>query len=330
MSATTRVLVTGMGGDLGTRVVNLLEADSSIGEILGLDRDPPRRRIHRVEFHRVEPGDRRKAVHLVRDFDPEVVLHLGVYEPNARADPTRARLDTAASAVSVLGAAAACPSLRSIVVRSGIEVYGRRRQAPTRPDEASPVDPTSPFGTSMAEVEQVAVEAGHVAGVPVTRLRLATVLGPSFPSPLGRYLRLPVVAVDPLRELPFSLLHQEDAALAMVAASSSRLDGPLNVVGPGAVTASQAVRSGRRIPVPVAGPGWGVARMIGEFLGAPLPPHTRELLVRGRVADGAWATEVLGIDPRSTRDVVDQLYRWDQVAKVAPTPAAGADAEAGS
>lgn len=326
----TRVLVTGMGGDLGTRVVNLLEADSSIGEILGIDRDPPRRRIHRVEFHRVEPGDRRKAVHLVRDFDPEVVLHLGVYEPNARADPTRARLNTAASAVSVLGAAAGCPSLRSIVVRSGIEVYGRRRGAPTRPDEASPVDPTSPFGTSMAEVEQVAVGAGQVAGVPVTRLRLATVLGPSFPSPLGRYLRLPVVAVDPLRELPFSLLHQEDAALALVAAATCRFDGALNVVGPGAVTATQAVRCGGRIPVPVAGPGWWAARMIGEVLSAPLPPHTRELLVRGRVADGAWATEVLGTDPRPTRDVVDQLYRWGQVAKVAPTAGAGADAEAGS
>ena len=326
----TRVLVTGMGGDLGTRVVNLLEADPAIGEILGIDRDPPRRRIHRVEFHRVEPDDRRKAVRLVRDFDPDIVLHLGVYEPNARADPTMARLDTAASAVSVLGAAPSCPSLRAIVVRSGIEVYGRRGGAPTRPDEASPVDPTSPFGSSLAEVERVATEAGHVAGVPLTRLRLATVVGPSFPSPLGRYLRLPVVAVDPFRELPFSLLHQEDAAVALVAAATSGFDGALNVVGPGAITASQAVRCGRRVPLPVAGPGWWLAGVAAELLGAPLPPHTRELLTRGRVADGAWATEVLDIDPRPTREVIEQLYRWDQVARVEPSSTAGADAEAGS
>ena len=35
--------------------------------------------------------------------------------------------------------------------------------------------------------------------------------------------------------------------------------GALLVAGPGAVTASQAALSGRRVPVPVAGPGWALA-----------------------------------------------------------------------
>lgn len=313
-----RVLITGMGGELGTRVTNLLEDNPRVTEILGLDVHPPRRRITRVDFHRVEPGDRRKAVRLVRDFDPEVLVHLGVYEPNAWSEPTPARLDTAASAVSVLGAASACPSLQAIVVRSGIEVYGRRRGAPTRPDESAPVDPTSPFGVSLAHVEQVAADAGRAAGVPVTAVRLATVVGPSFPSPLGRYLRLPVVPVDPLRELPFSLVHQEDAAHAVIAAAARRHHGPLNVVGPGAVVASQAALLGGHVPVPVFGPGWLLARAVAELLGAPLPAHTRELLVRGRTAAGAQACEVLGIEPRPTRDVVEQLHRWDAVERPAP------------
>ena len=108
-----RVLVTGMGGELGTRVVNLFEHDPSVAAICGIDGWPPRRRIHRVAFHRVEPADRRKAVAVVRDFDPEVIVHLGVYEPNARLDPTPARLGTAASAVSAAQA---------------ILVLGRRRR----------------------------------------------------------------------------------------------------------------------------------------------------------------------------------------------------------
>ena len=90
--------------------------------------------------------------------------------------------------------------------------------------------------------------------------------GPSIPSPLGRYLRLPVVAVDPVSELPFSLLHQEDACRALVAAAWSAHDGPLNVVGPGAVTATQAVLMGRRIPVPVFGLGWRLAAATVEGL----------------------------------------------------------------
>ena len=90
----------------------------------------------------------------------------------------------------------------------------------------------------------------------------------------------------------------------------------------GAVTASQAVLMGRRIPLPGFGPGWWAATAIAELQGAPLPPHARELIVRGCTADGTLATEVLGIEPRSTHDVVSQLYRWHTVAHEQPAPAA--------
>lgn len=314
-----RVLITGMGGELGTRVANLVEADERFTEIVGLDGYPPRRRITRAHFHRVDPRDRRKAVNLVRDFDPELVLHLGVYEPNAHFGPTEARLGTAGSAVSVLGAAASCPSLRHLVVRSGIEVYGRRRGAPSRPDEAAPLEPTTPFGVSLAHVEQVARDAAAAAEVGATLVRLGPVMGPSFPSPLGRYLRLPAVAVSPLAELPFCVVHQEDAAAALVAAGLAGHDGPLNVVGPGAVLPSQAVRHGGRLPVPVAGPGWRLAALTAELLGAPLPPHTRELLVRGAMADGSRAPDVLGTTPRPTAEVVAALYEWGEVDQLTTT-----------
>ncbi|HEY4377464.1 MAG TPA: NAD-dependent epimerase/dehydratase family protein [Acidimicrobiales bacterium] len=315
-----RVLVTGMGGELGTRITNLLEADPTVDEILGIDLDPPRRRITRAEFHRVDPRDRRKTVRLVRGFEPELVLHLGVFEPSARSEPTAARIGTAASAVAVLGAAAQCPSIRHIVVRSGIEIYGRGRGAPTRPDEAVAPRPTTAFGRSLLQVEDVAAEAGLAADIPVCALRFAPVVGPSVPSPLGRYLRLPVVPVGLFSELPFSLLHQEDAAAAVLAAVAIEADGALNVVGPGAVTGSQAVRMGGRIPLPVTGPGWLAARAVAELLSSPIPDHVRELLVRGRCAEGALAEALLGISPRSTPDVIRQLYDWDTVQLVAVSP----------
>src|SRR6478736_1189039 len=125
-----------MGGELGVRVSNLLERDQRVDALLGVDIDPPRRRIRRAEFHRVDPRDRRKLVRIVRDFEPTAVVHLGVYEPNARSGPALARELTHACSVTALGAAAESESLDRIVVRSGIEVYGRARNAPTRPDEA--------------------------------------------------------------------------------------------------------------------------------------------------------------------------------------------------
>src|SRR5680860_484586 len=99
-----------------------------------------------------------------------------------------------------------------------------------------------------------------------------------LPSPLGRVLRLPAVPVPALEDPTFCVVHQSDAAHAMVAALVHRYDGPLNVVAPGATTPWQAARLGGRIPVPVFGPGWSLAARLTELAGAPLPEHTMELL----------------------------------------------------
>src|SRR3954451_19062076 len=201
-----------MGGEIGTRVTNLLEADERVDDILGVDIDPPRRRLHRAEFHRVDPRDRRQLIRIVRDFEPTAVVHLGVYEPNARAGPGLARELTHHFTVTGLGAAAESPALDRIVVRSGIEVYGRARNAPSRPDESVVPAPTSPFGRSLLEVENTAREIGQVTSAAVTAVRCAPIVGPHMASPLGRLLRLPLVPVGAVSDLPFSLLHEIDAA----------------------------------------------------------------------------------------------------------------------
>jgi UDP-glucose 4-epimerase len=314
-----RVLITGMGGELGTRVANVVEADERVERVVGVDSDPPRLRIHRAEFHRIDPRNRRRLVELVRSVDPHVVVHLGVYEPNARAGPRSAAARTEAGTIAALGGAAGCPSLEAIVVRSGIEVYGRRRGAPTRPDERVVPDPTSPFGRTLLHVERLAADAGLAAGVPVTTLRCAPIVGSHLASPLGRYLRLPVVPVSLASDLPFSMLALDDAAAAIVAAIESRFDGALNVVGSGAVTGWQAARLGGRVPIPIVGPQWRLARVAAEVFGAPLPDHAVELLTRGRTADGGRAADVLGVEPRlATVEVVKELFEWGEVAFLPP------------
>ncbi len=103
------------------------------------------------------------------------------------------------------------------------------------------------------------------------------------------------------------------------------VDGPVNVVGAGAVTASQAARLGRRLPVPTLGPGWLAARRVSELSGAPVPDHVHELLVRGRTADGTRAGQLLGVGlVRSTPEVVRELYAWADVVHVAPPAQAAA------
>lgn len=310
-----RVLVSGMGGELGSQVTLLLEDEPWVGRLMGVDLDPPRRRLKRAEFHRILPGERAKAVDLITRFDPHVVVHVAVWEPNARASARDAADLTKRAALTVLGAAAECSSLETVVVRSGIEIYGRSRGSLTRPDESAPVAPTSPYGRSVLGVETVA-HSLRPFGIRVGAVRLAPVVGPHVPSPLGRLLRLPAVPFSALANPAFSVIEGSCAARALVAAARVGLDEPVNVVAPGAVTARQALLRGRRLPIPLLGPEWALARALSHVVGAPVPEHLLELMHRGRLADGRRAGELLGVTPRlSTGQVIDELFRWPSVVR---------------
>jgi len=142
------------------------------------------------------------------------------------------------------------------------------------------------------------------------------VVGAHVPSPLGRVLRLRASPVSATSDPPFSLLHPDDAAAAVVAALRDGVQGPVNVAGAGALTPRQALRLGVRVPVPTLGPGWLVARIAGHALGAPVPPHVVELLCHGRGADTALA-DALGYRPElSTEAVVRHLLDWPSVRHI--------------
>jgi UDP-glucose 4-epimerase len=311
-----RVFVSGVGGELGTLVASLLEAEAWVGALSGIDADPPRRRLHRTVFHRIHPDEHDRIVDTVVDFDPHILVHVGVWEPDARAAPHLAATLTDQAATSVIGAAAECPSLEHVVVRSGIEIYGRARDALTRPSESAPIHPTSEWGRTVAAIERTAARVGERVGVTVGALRLAPVLGPHVPSPLGRFLRLPTVPFSALADPPFAVIEDRDAARAFVAAARVGLAEPVNVVAPGAITVLQAARRGRRLPVPLIGPEWRVARTLSHLVGAPIPDHVAEVLHRGRLADNGRMREVLGVDAETTTvEVIDRLYHWPSIIR---------------
>jgi UDP-glucose 4-epimerase len=311
-----RVFVSGVGGELGTLVAGLLETQDWVGALSGIDADPPRRRLHRTAFHRIHPDEHDRIVDTVVAFNPHILVHVGVWEPDARAAPRDAATLTDQAAISIIGAAAECPALEHVIVRSGIEIYGRGRGALTRPDESAPIGPTSDWGRTVAAIEHTAARVGRRVGVTVGALRLAPVLGPHVPSPLGRLLRMPAVPFSALADPPFAVIEDRDAARAFVAAARMGLDHPVNVVASGAITALQAARRGRRIPIPLMGPDWRLARMLSHLAGAPIPDHVAEALHRGRLADNTQMRTVLGIDAESsTVEVIDRLYHWPSVIR---------------
>ena len=311
-----RVFVSGVGGELGTLVAGLLEDEPWVGALAGIDADPPRRRLQRTTFHRIDPGEHDRIVDEVIGFNPHVLVHVGVWEPDARAAPAAAASLTDQAATSVIGAAAECKALEHVIVRSGIEIYGRSRGALTRPDESAPIRPTSEWGHTVADIERTAASVGGRVGVTVGPVRLAPVLGPHVPSPLGRLLRMPAVPFSALADPPFAVIEHRDAAKAIVAAARVGLAEPVNVVGRGAITGLQAARRGRRLPIPLIGPEWRVARAISHLFGAPVPDHVAEVFHRGRLADNGRMPELLGVEPEvSTPEVIDALYGWPSIIR---------------
>ena len=135
-----RVFVSGVGSELGTLVAGMLEAEPWVGSLAGIDADPPRRRLPNTTFHRIPPDQHDRIVDTITRFNPHVLVHIGVWEPDARASPTVARTLTDQAATSMIGAAAECPALEHVVVRSGIEIYGRGRDSldPSRRDRPDP------------------------------------------------------------------------------------------------------------------------------------------------------------------------------------------------
>jgi hypothetical protein len=97
------------------------------------------------------------------------------------------------------------------------------------------------------------------------------------------------------------------------------VDGAVNVVPEGTITPLAAARLGGRVPLPILAPGWMGARLLSRAIGAPIPSHLHELLLRGRQADGAKAADVLGETPRRpTEAVVRALYDWAPVVYLRP------------
>ncbi|MFM8264501.1 MAG: NAD-dependent epimerase/dehydratase family protein [Acidimicrobiia bacterium] len=309
-----RLLVIGVGSELGSLTTTLLEADARFADIVGIDVHPPRRRLRRTEYLRVEHADTSEFVRRVVGHRPDVIVHLGVWEPHARLGTDAARIATGDYARGLCEALVRLDGLSRLVVRSGIEVYG----APLRegPNESAVVAPTSTYGHMLASLEAMVADSAPATAT-VTTLRLAPVIGAHVPSPLGRLFRLPVVPIDPLSRTTFQVVADDDAARAVVHAATHGHHGAVNVAAVDAITVASAMRRGRRLVAPVLPQAWPLAASLTTLAGAPLPDHVRELLRQGRNA----STQVhdIGYQPmHTTSDVIARLYSWPSIVRIAP------------
>ncbi|MDE2683475.1 MAG: NAD-dependent epimerase/dehydratase family protein [Chloroflexota bacterium] len=178
MTESTKVLVTGGAGFIGSHLVNgLLDNGYSVTVVDDLSSGQLRNLDHRATFYHAPVNDPRIS-QIVQREGPEIIFHLA-----AQSSVRQSTLDPVADADSnVLGtirllSVAAAEGVDKIVFSStGGAIYGNPDTIPC--DEDTPVNPLTPYALSKYVSELYLELFNRTYGLQYTILRYANVYGP--------------------------------------------------------------------------------------------------------------------------------------------------------
>jgi UDP-glucose 4-epimerase len=242
------VLVTGISGNLGRTLTKLLHRTE---RIVGIDRRPFIGAPKDVEVFQIDLR-KKKAEDVFRRFSVKAVIHMGIMH-----DPRMSQEEH--HAFNVVGTtrvldACARQGIKKVVVLSSANVYGPSPDNSNFLTEDAPLMAASRFSEVRDLIEVDMLAHGFFWRHPELEtviLRPVHILGPTIKNAPSNYLRLRhpwmLAGFDPMVQL----IHQEDAARAMVEALTPGLRGVYNVVGPGEVPLSSVFRELGRTPIPV-------------------------------------------------------------------------------
>jgi UDP-glucose 4-epimerase len=297
------VALTGACTALGRLVIQRLDDDPEIREILVLDvREPPHSspkvRFHRVDLTSHSAGTEISAALAASSVD--TVIH-GAFLSHATPAADWAHELEDVGTMHLLDACARARPFRLVLLSTTL-VYGPAAQNPNYLAESAPLEGIAGcayIADKVAADLQVQDFARLHPDMVVTTLRLAPVLGPKSDNVFTRFFARPaspsIAGFDPL----IQVLHEEDAAEAVLRAVQASPGGPINIAAPGVLPYSSALAYLGRIRVPLP---YGFAKALGKALWSTqiidTPPEMVALLKDLCVADTSRMIEALGLRPR--------------------------------
>lgn len=249
MGARSRIMITGIAGNLGRRVAKALHRGN---RVIGVDRRPFTSRPKDVEHHRLDVR-RNAAEGLFRKRNVDAVVHLGIMH-----DP-RAKLSEHYT-LNIYGTQrlleyCAKYGVKKFVFLSSANIYGPRPESSGYLTEDSPLMASQTFaGIQDLIAVDLLVQSffWKHPELEVVILRPVHIIGPRIKNAPTNYLRLdPVVTLlgfDPL----IQLIHADDVVHATQLALQPGARGIYNIAGPGVIPLGKLIdRLGSRsIPLP--------------------------------------------------------------------------------
>lgn len=306
-----RILVTGAASWVGVQCVQALERRA---DVIAVDELRPKLPFD-APFHQFHL-DSLDFARFVVDLEPTTVLHLQTLDRSAELGGTRDREGAVLGAQALFGALARAKRVRHVVVKSDTAVYSTGpRHASILSERTRITGRATRYERNLREIERFVAEiAEELPQVDFTVLRLASILGPTVPNPVSRYLRLPVVPTALGHDPRLQFLAESDAIRAILHAAEAAIPGTFNVAGENSIYLHRALRIGRRIAQPLPPPLLRRARSILATTGLRLPEHVENLLRFGRFVETTRMQTELGFKPTySTRQAVVAHYLIEDV-----------------
>jgi UDP-glucose 4-epimerase len=297
------VVVTGISGNLGRTLTKLLHRTE---HIVGLDRRPFSGAPKDVELFQLDLR-KKKAEDVFRIHDVKAVIHMGImHDPRMSSEEHHSF--NVVGTTRVLDAVAKY-GVKKVVVLSSANVYGPSPDNSNFLSEDAPLMAASRFSGVRDLIEVDMLAHGFFwrhPDIETVILRPVHIVGPTIRNAPSNYLRLRypwvLAGFDPMLQL----IHQEDAARAMVEALRPGLKGVYNVVGPGEVPLSAVLRELGRTPIPVPHP---IARtVLGTLFRyhlASFPPPELDHIQFLCMVDGSrWTADVGWVPGHSMKDTI--------------------------
>lgn len=327
-----RIVVTGATGNVGTSVLEVLDAEPGVDSLLGLARRPPQESaLAKVDWDRADVTTSDLAA---RFRGADVVIHLAWrIQPSHHVQVMEA---TNVGGSQRVLAAVAQAGVAALVYASSVGAYSRGPKD-RLVDETWP---TEGIASSFYSRHKSAVERlldrfeGEHPDVRVVRLRKGLVfkreaaerirrlfLGPLVPVGLLRPSRIPVIPDTP--GLAFQGVHTRDAAHAYRLAALAEVGGAFNIAAGPVLDVGELARvlSARPVPVPVKALRFA-ADLTWRLRLQPTPPGWLDLALGVPLLDTTRAQRELGWIPEvSGGDALLDLLDGFRHGAGLPTPA---------
>jgi len=235
------ILITGISGYFGQKLVKLFHDRPGVKRITGIDIRPPRCESGKLEFIECDVRGPLDAVFEGRDID--CVIHTAYILPPI---PDVALMeDINVNGTKNVLSTAAKYRVRQILDCSSATAYGFHPDNPGELTEESPLRGNDNFTYAKNKKE---IEAwmrdfeSDNPGILLATVRPCFVVGPGFTNPLARHL-CKKICILPRENAPFQYLHEDDLAEIMELLLKEEKSGVFNLGADGTMTFDEMIRS---------------------------------------------------------------------------------------